>query len=283
MGGEVRIVLYASDDRQARSAARAAFDTIAALEDIMSDYRAGSELRRLERGAGEWVRVSEPLLAVLSRAVVVARATNGAFDPTIGPVVQLWRDARRLRRLPDTSTLDSARALVGWQHIAVDSMSARIRLQRPGMRLDLGGIAKGFIVQRALDGLRSAGVSRALVEAGGDMAVGDAPPTTTGWRVVVGDSTMHLANTAASTSGSRYQHIEIDDVRYSHVIDPRTGMALTTALEATVIATDGATADALATAITILGAEQGRVIAERFGAIAFVRSEATTSSARRPK
>jgi thiamine biosynthesis lipoprotein len=282
MGGEVRIVLYASDDSQARRAARAAFDAIAALEDIMSDYRAGSELRRLEGRAGEWVRVSEPLFAVLSRAITMARATNGAFDPTIGPVGRLWRAARLQRRLPDSRALDSARALVGWQSIGVDSAAARIRLERPGMRLDLGGIAKGFIVQRALDGLRSAGVPRALVEAGGDLAVGDAPPGTSGWRVVVGESTMHLANTAVSTSGPRYQYIEIDGVRYSHVIDPRTGMALTTAFEATVIATDGATADALATAITIVGAEQGRAIAERFGAT-IVRSAATTSSARRPE
>jgi thiamine biosynthesis lipoprotein len=283
MGGEVRIVLYASGDRTATTAARAAFAMIAALEDIMSDYRSGSEIRRLERRAGEWVTVSEPLFAVLSRSLALARATDGAFDPTVGPVSQLWRDARRLRRLPDSRALDSARALVGWRQVGVDSAAARIRLERPGMRLDLGAIAKGFIIHRALDRLRSAGVTCALVEAGGDIAVGDAPPGTSGWRVEIGDTTIHLANTAVSTSGARYQYVEIDGVRYSHVIDPRSGMPLTTALEATVIAADGATADALATAITILGPEQGRALAARFGAAAFVRSAAATSSARRPE
>ena len=283
MGGEVRIVLYAVDDRQATSAARAAFDTIAALEDILSDYRGGSELRRLELRPREWVQVSEPLFAVLSRAVELARATDGAFDLTIGPVGQLWREARRLGRVPDSRALDSARARVGWRFIAVDSAAVRIRLHRPGMRLDLGGIAKGFIVQRARDRLRAAGVSRALVEAGGDIAAGDAPPHTAGWRVEIGDTTLHVANITVSTSGPRFQHVEIDGVRYSHVIDPRTGVALTTPIEATVIATDGATADALATAITVLGPEEGRQIAERFGAAVLVRSAATSSSARRPE
>jgi FAD:protein FMN transferase len=283
MGVEVRIVLYASDERMAKDGARAAFDHIAALEDIMSDYRPESEVRRLEPQTGQWTEVSEPLFSILSRAVMIARATDGAFDPTVAPAVALWRHARRTQRLPDPIATDSARALVGWRQIGLDSVGRRVRLSRHGMRLDLGGIAKGFIVHRALGVLRGRGQSMALIEAGGDIAVAEPPPGTTGWTVVIGDTTLHASNSSISTSGARYQFLEIGGVRYSHVIDPRTSMAVTTAYEATVIASDGATADALATAITILGPERGRTIARRLGAKAFVRLAEPTASARKPE
>ena len=149
MGVETRIVLYASDATAAR-AARAAFARIAALEDIMSDWRPTSEVRRLDQRPGQWVRVSRPLFDVLSRAVAIAHATDGAFDPTVGPIVALWRDARTRRRLPDSLALDSARTRVGWRLIALDSVRRRVRLATAGMRVDLGGIAKGWILQDAL-------------------------------------------------------------------------------------------------------------------------------------
>jgi thiamine biosynthesis lipoprotein len=271
MGVEVRIVLYARDDRHAREAARAAFDRLAALEDIMSDYRPKSEIRSLVRRSGEWVNVSEPLFTVLARAVEIARATDGAFDPTVGPLVTLWREARRVHRLPRDAELDSARARVGWRRIALDSVRRRVRLAHPGMRLDLGGIAKGYVVQQATHTLRAHGVVSALVEAGGDIAVTDAPPGEAGWRIEVSgaDSTVRtraatLANACISTSGPSAQYLEIGGVRYSHVVDPRTGIGLTSGAQATVIAADGALADALSTALTILGRGAATSLLERY-------------------
>jgi len=259
MGVEVRIVLHARDDAHARGAARAAYDRIAALENITSDYRPESELRRFESRAGEWVPIGRDLLAVLSTALAVARASDGAFDPTVGPLVVLWREARRSGRLPNTRALDSARALVGWGRLVVDTAGARARLQDEGMRLDLGGVAKGYILQRALDELRAHGVRSALIEAGGDIAVGDAPPGERGWRVAApfGDSAVRsraaaLSNAFVATSGPSAQVVEIGGRRYSHVVDPRTGVPLGRPVHATVIATDGAIADALATALTLV-------------------------------
>ena len=147
MGVEVRIALYAPDEARARAAARVAFDRVAGLEDIMSDYRPKSEMRRLTETPDEWVPVSADLFRVLSRAVDVASATDGAFDPTIGPLVTLWREARRVHRLPDASERDVARALVDWRRIALDSAGRRVRIRGAGVRLDLGGIAKGDAVQ----------------------------------------------------------------------------------------------------------------------------------------
>ncbi|MDH3498281.1 MAG: FAD:protein FMN transferase [Gemmatimonadota bacterium] len=279
LGVPVRIVLYAPDDSAARPAARAAFARIAALEDKMSDYRPASELRRLETRPGEWVPVSRNLFAVLARAIEIAGVSDGAFDPTAGPLVALWRETRRTGRLPDAAALDSARALVGWRHLELDSARRAVRLAVPGMRLDLGGIAKGYILDAARAVLAAHGITRVLVEAGGDLVVGDPPPGTAGWRIEVraADSAFAaragaLANAAVATSGPTEQFVRIDGTRYSHVVDPRTGHALANGVLVTVIAPDGATADGLATALTVLDAEQqGALLARYPGVRASVR------------
>jgi thiamine biosynthesis lipoprotein len=144
------------------------------------------------------------------------------------------------------------------------------------MRLDFGGIAKGFILDSARRVLRSHGIRAVLLEAGGDVVLGDPPPGEAGWRVVVatarGDTTLLLANVAVGTSGPSAQFVEIGGVRYSHVVDPRSGRALTRATQATIIHTDGAMSDALSTMVTVLGETAGSAIARALGASAvFVR------------
>lgn len=275
MGLPVRIVLHAASEVEARAAATAAFDRIAALDRMMSDYRDDSELRAVERRAGAWAPVSPELFDVLTRAVGIARATEGAFDPTVGPLVAVWREARRIGRLPAPAALQRARALVGWRHLALDPDARAVRLAHPGMRLDLGGIAKGYILQKAMRTLGDHGVTRALVEAGGDIVVGDAPPGREGWRIDVPGAPDALTARAASlthaalaTSGPAAQFVDIDGVRYSHTIDPRSGLALTTPFTARVIAAEGATADALATALTVLGPDAVPGIAARFPGVA---------------
>jgi thiamine biosynthesis lipoprotein len=255
MGLPVRIRLYAPTDEAATTTATAAFARVAVLDRMMSDYRPDSELRRL---GTTWSAVSPELFAVLARAADIARATGGAFDPTVGPLVALWREARQSRRMPDDTALGAAKRLVGWQLVHLDAPRHAVRLARPGMRLDLGGIAKGYILQQALAAMASLGVTRALIEAGGDIVVGDAPPGRDGWSIDVTGSeaefvarAARLTNAALATSGPSAQFVEIDGVRYSHVVDPRTGLGLTNQVTARVIAADGATADALATALTV--------------------------------
>ena len=259
MGVAVRIELYAADDSTARTAARAAYARTAELEDVMSDYRPASEVRRLAEQPAPAVHVSEPLFFVLARALELARLSEGAFDPTVGPYVELWRRARRTGARPSREELDSAARRVGWRKVQLDSVNRTVCLDRSGMRLDLGAIAKGYILDEALLELRKARVTRALLQAGGDIVAGAPPPGRAGWRVdvpgagpAVRNRAAALAHAALAVSGDREQFVVVDGVRYSHVIDPRTGLGLTNHREAVVIAVDGVTADGLATALTIV-------------------------------
>lgn len=288
MGLPVRIVVHTPDEHTARAAARAAFARIAALDRMMSDYRPDSELRRLEHQIGRDVRVSLELSAVLGRAVAIAAATDGAFDPTVGPLVTLWREARRTGHMPAAESLRAARERVGWRHLQVDEKNGTVRLAVPGMRLDLGGIAKGYILQEALATLRGHGVDSALLEAGGDLLVGNAPPGRTGWRIDAPGAdpefvarASSLTNAALATSGSTAQFTEMDGVRYSHIVDPRTGLAVTTPYTARVIAMDGATADATATALTVLGPQAAPALTARVPGIVIADTEGGEAGGRR--
>ncbi len=256
MGVEARIVLFAVDEDLALDAARAAFDEIERLESLFSDWRPASELSRLSDRAGTGpVVVSEDLYSILARAQAISAATDGAFDVTVGPFVALWRESRRTPALPDAARLAHAQSLVGWRMLELDASRRTVALAQPGMRLDLGGIGKGYACQGALDVLTGLGCERALVQVGGDVACGSPPPGRDGWEIDVGGETHLVHDRAVATSGDTEQHVDIDGVRYSHVVDPRTGLGLTARSVLTISAPDGATADALATAGSVLTPE----------------------------
>lgn len=270
MGVQVRIVLYAASEQIARVAAAAAFSELARLDRILSDYLAESELSRLSAApVGEPVRVSEELFDVLERGIELSRRTDGAFDVTAGPLTDLWRRSRDSGRLPNAAELERARARSGWQRLRLDVDRRTATHLAEDMRLDVGGIGKGYALDRALAILRDRGIDRALIEAGGDIIVGAAPPGADGWRIAIDDAppprqsairpptgsgacTVSLVDAAIAASGATEQFVEIDGVRYSHVVDPRTGLGTTDQRSTTVIAADGLTADGLATALTLL-------------------------------
>jgi len=271
MGVQCRIVVYSADARRAEAGAGAAFGRIAGLDACMSDYRPDSELMRLcERAGGPPVAVSEDLARVLAVAAQVSEASGGAFDVTAGPAVALWRRARRTGTLPKAAELVRARGLTDWRAVEIDSEGRWVRLAKPGMRLDMGGIGKGYAAQRGLDALRERGLSRSMVALAGDIVVGDAPPGRDGWLVGTAESgsegpgagRLTLVNCAVSTSGSSEQYVEIGGVRYSHIINPKTGLGVTEAGHGsvTVVAPLGETADALATALFVLGPDAGQAL-----------------------
>lgn len=274
MGVPMRIVLYAESEGAAREAARAAYARVAELDEMMSDYRPGSAVRRLSGRPRDWQPVSPDLARVLSRAQDVSRWSGGAFDVTVGPLVRLWRESRRSGRSPEAGALSRARSRTGWRMLEVDTARSAVWLWADSMQLDLGGIAKGYTLGEALKVLRGRGLGAALVEAGGDLVVGDAPPGAAGWSVALpagADSSAReaagsLANVAVATSGGTEQYVEIAGVRYSHVVDPRTGLGVVGPHLVTVIARDGALADALATALSVLGPERGPALVERLSA-----------------
>ena len=279
MGVRARLVVYAPNELAAARACAAAFARVAALEEVFSDYRPTSELMRLcDRAGGEPVVVSDELFKVLQRAAEVSQRSGGAFDVTVGPLVQLWRAARKSGQLPPRDELDRARQLVGWQRVLLDPAARTVRLTTPGMRLDLGGIAKGYAGDQALAVLREHGITRALFEAGGDIVAGDSPPGAAGWRVEVVDpgegamKSLMVANRGASTSGDTEQFVEIEGRRYSHVVDPRTGLGVMDRTMATVVARDGLTSDSLSTAVCVLGNERGEALAKTYAATPYIRT-----------
>jgi len=268
MGVPFRIVLYAPNQALANTASRDAFRRIKQLNSLLSDYDPDSELRRLCRLAAPSrpQKVSSELWYVLSRSQQLSRETDGAFDVTVGPIVKLWRKARRKKRLPDAPSLMAARDLVGFGHVKLDTETQSVSLERRQMLLDLGGIAKGYAGDEALSVLRRHGITRALVDGSGDIVIGDPPPDKPGWRIAVeplvrkGSPPLRyliLKNIAVATSGDAYQSVTIDGVRYSHIVDPKTGLGLTERSSVTVIAADGITADSLASAVSVLGQEKG--------------------------
>lgn len=279
MGTGFRIVAWIDDEQRAETAMRAAFARIAALDTALSDWKPDSELSRLSRAPrGGPVTVSDDLLAVLVRAAEIAQATGGAFDVTLGPFVVLWRRALRQRELPAPERLDAARASVGWRLVAIDREARTVTLRAPSMRLDLGGIGEGFAADAALAVLAEHGITRALVDAGGDLAIGDPPPDEDGWTIALRTSAegpaeaIRVARCGVATSGDLFRSIEIDGTRWSHVIDPRTGLGVTARRSATVVAADAATADALATACCVLEPNAAlEAVARIDGAAALVR------------
>lgn len=266
MATRFRIVLYAADEAAAKRASAAAFRRVADLNAIMSDYLPESELMRLcQRAGGPAVTVSPDLFAVLARAAEISRITDGMFDVTVGPVVRLWRRSRRSQLLPDEKELAAARALVDYRLITLDPAARTVRLAKPGMLLDLGGIAKGYAAEAAQAVLKQHGVTRALVAAGGDIAVSGPPPGKPGWEVGVARApgepadgpTLVLHDAGVSTSGDAEQYVEIGGKRYSHIVDPRTGLGLTDSWQVTVIAPDATTSDGMTKVLCVLGPEKG--------------------------
>lgn len=272
MGVSFTFILYAADEALANRAAEAAFARVAELNGLLSDYDAESELRQLCRQAptSQPVPVSPELGYVLQRSQALAQRTDGAFDVTVGPLIRLWRRARRSGEMPSVARLEEAQQAVGYAHLQlVDEQ--RVELLRPGMRLDLGGIAKGYAADEALAVFFAHGIRSVLVDASGDLVMGEPPPGAKGWRIGIAPLAgndgspsryLTLAQRAVATSGDAWQYVEIDGRRYSHIVDPRTGLGLTVPSSVTVVAADGISADSLATAVSVLGPIAGLKLIE---------------------
>lgn len=264
MGTLFRIKLYAADEQSAATAFRAAFDRVGELDAMLSDYKDDSELSRISQTAiGHPVKIGEDLFRVLAASQRLAGETDGAFDATLGPVVRLWREARKNHRLPDAAALKEAGARCGYRKLRLDRANRTVTLDQAGMQLDVGGIAKGYAADSALAVLKKLGIRSALVAASGDLAFGDPPPGQRGWKIGVDSTVLELRNAAVSTSGDSEQRLDAGGKRYSHIIDPVTGTGLTSRITVTIVAPDGMTADSMATAVSVLGAGRGMEFVER--------------------
>lgn len=274
MGSPFKLVFYASDDSLAQKAAQSAFKRIEQLNEIMSDYADGSEINRLsaQSGSGRWIPVSKDLFAILTISQDISRKTKGAFDVTVGPIVQLWRRAIRQRTFPSKKEIAEARSKIGFHKMKLDSAGQQVLLTQAGMRLDIGGLGKGFAAEEAIKVLKTYGIKSVMMDAGGKVVLTHAPPGSNGWKIVVSNGndslkTLELANTTLATSGPTYRHLDFKGVRYSHIVNPKTGIGLRFHVRTTVIASNGTVSDALATAFSVSGIKRSKKFLKYFPGI----------------
>jgi thiamine biosynthesis lipoprotein len=267
MGSMFRIVFYARGETEANNAAESVFFRIKAIDNCMTDYDPNSELMRLCKApAAQPVPVSPELFKILQNSQSIAKATDGAFDITVGPMIQLWRTARKTKILPTPESLARAREATGFHKLILDPKRRTATLAVPNMRLDLGGIAKGYAASQALKVLEEKGITRAMAAASGDIAMGAPPPGKNGWEIGIASidhpdkgytDTVWLSHSGISTSGDTEQHVEIGGKRYSHIVNPKTGLGLEERLGVTIIAPNATKSDSLATAVSVLGVKRG--------------------------
>src|SRR5690242_13540705 len=284
MGSPFTISIFANDSAKAAPTAELAFHCADSLNAIFSDYIDSSELNRLNATSGQnrYVPVSAALFDILKYSIEAARLSRGSFDISMGPVVKLWRKARKEKKLPDADSLKNAMEKVGYKYIQLKVDQRSVWLEKKGMKLDLGGLGKGYVAQAALRIIQSKGFKSAMVNAGGKIAIGEAPPGRDGWRIGITvpeekeklmPQLLLLKNTSVATSGDIYQHLDINGKRYSHIIDPATGLGITWQRNVTIIAKDATISDWLATACSVLPKKESFELIKKFPGAALLISE----------
>jgi thiamine biosynthesis lipoprotein len=273
MGTSVQITIWTDDEDAAARAAQAAFSEMDRLDRMMTTWLPDSEVSQINAAAGKAaVHVSDETFAVISKAVEVSRASRGLFDITVGAFGGLWKfDEDMDGTLPAPAEVEARRKLVGWKGIVLDRKRHTVRLRRKGMRITLGGIAKGYAVDRAAHAIIEAGLSDFIMQVGGDMYVsgkkGSVP-----WMVGIRDprgsrdhsfAVAPVEDHAFSTSGDYERGFVKDGVRYHHILDPRTAQPARATRSVTVLAKDAFTADAWSKVLFILGAKDAMPLVEK--------------------
>jgi thiamine biosynthesis lipoprotein len=270
--------LYAKSESDGRTAARAAFQRAEDIERAVSSWRPQSEANELTHKIDDSIKLSDELCTMLAMSLDWAKRSDGAFDPTLYHSIRVWSQARQMRLLPTEAAIQSAHVQSGWQGVRLNHESCLATVTTPGLRFDFGGIAKGFAADEMIMVLDELGITQALVELGGDVVASGPPPNREGWSVRIeteegtAQEAIIFAHGAIATSGDAAQFHEVDGVRYSHIIDPKTGRALARSVQVTVIVrggkSPGADADAIASAASVImarGEEPSELLRQRPG------------------
>jgi thiamine biosynthesis lipoprotein len=279
MGTFARVVAIADDQQTAAAAVEDALAEIYRVDELMSDYREDSQISKVNREAfAHPVEVSPLTFEVLQRSVEFSRLSDSAFDITIGPLVDLWRRSADANSAPTEAELAAARSKIGYEKLILDPNQMTVRFAVEGMRLDLGAIAKGYAIDRAVEALQNAGAVGGLIDIGGDVRCfgvpagakrhwivglqdpGTAMPGLPGRKVLL---KLKIADAAVATSGDYQQFVIIQGRHHSHILDHTTGTSAHGLSSVTIIADNAANADALATAVTVLGKEKGLALIEK--------------------
>ena len=288
MGTVCDAVAFATEslsDRDTASAIERAFDEMARLEEVLSDYRETSELSRLNRDAAQrHVPCSQDLYEFMTAAVSYSRMTNGAFDVTVAPLVRLW-DLRGAGRAAGPLEVEETLRHVGASLIELHAEGRTIRFAREGVSIDPGALGKGFALDAAAAVLRRRGVRAALLDFGGQVLAIGSPPGQPAWTVDIAHPvrrdeaalTIKVRDASVSTSGNSERVVMLDGTPVGHIVDPKTGMPLRTRGSVTVIAASGAEADALSTALLVMGPHEGLRWSEAHPAMSAVFLDADSS------
>jgi thiamine biosynthesis lipoprotein len=270
MGTVIEITLLSEDEEAAKKATLQAFQEIKRIEQLMSPWIGSSDVTRLNRSAGkEWVKVSPETFDVIQRAQKISGFSEGAFDITIAPLTQLWRKAREKGVPPPPEEVKKILNLVNFRNLLIQS-DGKAFLKKKGMAIDLGGIAKGYAVDRAFEILTSLGYKNLIVNAGGDLRTGGLKYYEP-WSIGIQNprsaekvmATVSVSDSAIATSGDYEKFFFHQGKRYHHILNPNTGFPAVGCQSVTILSKDGMTADGLATAVFVLGPEKGYALCQR--------------------
>ena len=271
MGTLFTLTFYCHQDTVAHEMARGAFDRIDSLNHIFSDYALDSEVGRLSKypTINQYYEVSSTLYDLIQISLDLSRRTDGAFDVTLGQLTKLWRRAIRRNELPAKQAVEQALSQSGFKAIMLDPKRKAVSFDRMGVKLDFGGIAKGFAADEVIRFFTDRDIDRCMIDAGGDIVAGNRPPGKDGWIIQLSEgggsvSRILLENGAIASSGDTYQYLEFDGVRYSHIVDPKTGYGIQNGSEVFIKAPKGYLADALASACSVLDPADCDEILSRF-------------------
>lgn len=279
MGTIVEFTLFGEDKSGFEAATNAAFAEIDRLEAMMSSYKEGSEVSRITKSAGiKAEKVSPEVIAVLKTALKIAELSGGAFDPTIGALSRNWGFSGELKIIPSKEAVEESRKLVDYRGVNIDEAAGTVKLAKKGMTLNLGGVAKGYIIGRAGHILKERGVASAIAKAGGDMYVFNFTEKQKPFVIGIQNprdekkliGTLSISNGAVSSSGDYERFFIKDNVRYHHILDPKTGYPAQGMQGVTIITADPALSDAMSTAVFVLGPSKGMELVKKLDADALL-------------
>jgi thiamine biosynthesis lipoprotein len=273
----VSIRIYAGEDStRSEEIVAAAFSEIARLEGLLSGWVSGSDVDRINEAAGgRSVSVSPEMWQVVIAAQEMSRLTEGAFDISIGAIMRLWDFQSAQALVPEESAIHRELRLVGSQQVLLDSVNIRVGLRERGAAIDLGGAAKGYAVDRAMEVLKDWGVKEALVDAGGDIGLLGRKSGDKHWQIGIRHprvpghiiEVLEVDSGAVATSGDYQRFFQQDGVRYHHILDPKTGMPARGAVSVTILAKTALEADIVSTAAFVLGPQRGMTLIEQLGEV----------------
>jgi len=266
MGTFARSICVADDEKTAKLGNKAAYKKLVAIDKMMSDYLEESQLSKVNNNAfTEPVKVDDELFHVISKSIEYSQMSEGAFDITIGPVVDLWHKAEESKQKPTSAQIAAAKSKVGYEKLILDPVNKTVKFNVEGMRLDLGAIAKGYAIDQAIEAMKQTGATGGMIDAGGDIRCFGKPAKKTKWAIGLQspdeDSELlmviELGNKSIATSGDYQRFVILDGQKYSHIMEPAKAKSTKGLTSVTVVAEKAIDSDALATTVTVMGIEKG--------------------------